>query len=178
MKNLLVFIILALVTTSSFSQNLSLDQIVEIRKKNLVQAEEFLTQKGWDFEDGVDSELFTIVYFNYKSKNKSGQIVANLDFISQGKTQKVRVSVTFLSRDKYSEYINRINEFGCKLLESKIRDSKLIKTYQGSTTTFILESSTAQNDTFTSTYPIFKILVLSNEDFVGYAKQQIELEKD
>ena len=54
MKQFLLAFTFLLISNSVLSQNLTLAQILEIKKKDLGNAEEYLTAKGWEFKDAEE----------------------------------------------------------------------------------------------------------------------------
>lgn len=50
MKQFLFVFAFLLISNNVLSQNLTLAQILEIKKKDVGNAEEYLTSKGWEFK--------------------------------------------------------------------------------------------------------------------------------
>lgn len=163
MKKLLFFTFLSF-NSFIFCQNLSLSQLVELRKKDLGNAEEFLTAKGWEFLDGDDAGLEKMgrITFTYNKSEMSSRAESFLDFYSGKYSNRVHIQVN--KKVKYNEYINSIKGYGCKLISSNIEDGNLVKIYRGATTTFEVSSGTS-NNFYNEETAIWNITIFSNEDY-------------
>ena len=66
MKQKLLLLIILVFSNKSLAQNLSLDEILKLRKNDIGYVEEYLTNKGWNFleakepsEEEMGSATFT-----------------------------------------------------------------------------------------------------------------------
>ena len=165
MKHLLLTLTL-LISNSVLSQNLTLAQILEIKKKDLGNAEEYLTSKGWEFSDAVepsDGQLGKAT-FTYNKSNTSDLAESFLTYLYSDYTGNTRIDIQVHKKIKYNEYINSIKGYGCKLIDSKIEEGRIIKIYRGATTTFRISSSTSSNF-YNEETAIWNIFIVSNEDY-------------
>lgn len=153
-------------TLSLSAQNLTLSQILDIKKKDLGNAEEFLTAKGWEFLSAEEptNTSFGSATFTYKKSNMSSLAESFLTLYFSNFTDRTRLSIQINKKSKYTEYMNSIKGYGCKLLSSNIEDGNIIKVYRGATTTFRIISSTSTNyfDEETATWSLH---IISNDDF-------------
>jgi hypothetical protein len=166
MKQLLISFAILLVSENVLSQNLTLAQILEIKKKDLGNAEEYLTAKGWEFKEAEEptSERLGNATFTYKKSNMSDLAESFLIYYYSRYSKKTRISIQVNKKVKYNEYINSIKGYGCKLINSEIEDGNIVKVYRGATTTFKVSSSTSSN-IYNEETAIWFILITSNEDY-------------
>jgi len=79
-------------------------------------------------------------------------------------SDKTRISIQVNSIIKYNGYINSIKNYGCKLINSKIEDGRIVKIYRGSTITFKVTSTKAQN-IYDEETVVWNLFVVSNKDY-------------
>lgn len=144
------FILLAtlvLTGTIGFAQNLTLAQVLEVRKKNLGEAEEYLTLKGWEFFEANEptEEKMGTATFTFNKDNMSGRAQSFLRYMYSSYSNTTRLSIQVNRKEKYTEYINAIKGYGCTMISSKVKDGSLVKVYRGKTTTFEVTSTTSEN---------------------------------
>jgi hypothetical protein len=160
MKQLLLLSAFLLISNSVLSQNLTIAQLLEIKKKDLGNAEEYLTAKGWEFNDAEEPTYDKLgnATFTY---NKAESF---LQFYFSSYSDITRISIQVNKKAKYNEYINAIKSYGCKLIDSKIEDGGIVKIYRGATTTFRVLSNTSSNF-FNEETAFWHIFIASNEDY-------------
>lgn len=166
MKQLLLVLAVLLFSNNFIAQNLTLTQILEVKKKDLGNAEEYLTAKGWEFleaEEPTDVKLGNAT-FTYNKSDMSSRAESFLTFFYKRYSDKTRISIQVNKKIKYNEYINSIKSYGCKLINSKVEEGKIVKIYRGSTTTFEIKSSTSSNF-YNEETAVWKIFIVSNEDY-------------
>jgi hypothetical protein len=166
MKKLLTIIVCILVYNNAVSQNLTLAQILEIKKKDLGAAEEYLTAKGWEFKEAEEPSIDKLgnATFTYNKSDISDGAESFLTFYYSDNSDVTRIWIQVNRKIKYNEYINSIKSYGCKLINSKIEDGKIIKVYRGATTTFRVTSSTGSNY-YNEEKAIWIIFLVSNDDY-------------
>lgn len=165
MKHLLLALAL-LISNSVLSQNLTLAQILEIKKKDLGNAEEYLTSKGWEFLEAEEPTYDKLgnATFTYNKSDMSSRAESFLTFFYSNYSDKTRISIQVNKKIKYTEYINSIKGYGCKLINSKVEEGKIVKIYRGATTTFEVTSSTSSNF-YNEETAVWFIFIVSNEDY-------------
>jgi hypothetical protein len=166
MKQFLLVFAFLLTSNSILSQNLSLAQILEIKKKDLGNAEEYLTAKGWEFKNAEEetSDKLGKATFTYNKSDMSDMAESFLTFFYSNYSNKTRINIQINKKIKYNEYINSIKGYGCKLIKSKIVDGSIVKIYRGATTTFEVISSTTSNF-YNEEKAIWQIFIASNDDY-------------
>jgi hypothetical protein len=152
----------------SFSQNITLDDLISLRKKKLANLEETLTLKGWSFIRGNEPEYENLgtATFAYKQSSFEDKAESFIIYMYSETSPTKRINIQMHKKDKYNLFLARIKSLGCKLLESKIDAGNIKKVYQGATLTFMISIST-QKDDFSSTSTIYHFLILENSDYIN-----------
>lgn len=162
MRKILTFCAIIFICNITKAQNLTIAQILEIKRKDLGKVEEYLTAKGWQFSEAnepTDDKLGSVI-FAYNKSSFSSSAESFINFYYTNYSPKTRVSIQLHRKNKYSEYLNAINNYGCKLISTKVKEGRLVKIYRGITTTFEVSSTTSSNGA-----SIWNIFVVSNEDY-------------
>lgn len=166
MKITVLVLTLLFTNLISFSQNLSFDQILSLRKKSLATVEEYLTSNNWNFYDATEPEYGTLgkAIFSYKMSTFDDKAESFLYYYYSSTTGTKRIDVQVVKKDIYNVYLSRIKALGCKLIKSEIKNGQIEKTYQGATTTITVSVATSKDDYYsTSTY--YHFFIVDNDDF-------------
>lgn len=149
-----------------FSQNLSLSELLSIRKKDIAEVDEYLTAKKWKFinaEEPTDERLGSLTYA-YKKNYYDNTAESFLNYFYSDYSGISRVSVQIHNNSILNTYINQIKAWGGKLHNSYVDNGDIIKIYRGSTMTYKIFTST-QNNTFGGTQSIYTLIIYTNDDF-------------
>lgn len=138
MKKILIILILGL-TTNLYSQSLTLDELISLRKKNVVEVEEYLSAKGWRLFSAEKETETNLAVAEFRFVDSSGSILLSRLFYYSNISGTKRISVSFNNQVQYNAYMNKIKGFGCKLLKSEFEDGRMIKIYQGATIVFRID---------------------------------------
>lgn len=166
MRKILSTLILLSFSLFLNGQNLTLAQILEIKKKDLGNAEEFLTERGWEFMEANEptDETLGSATFTYNKSEISSSAESFLKFMYSNYSDKTRIAIQVNKKSKYNEYMAAIKSYGCKLISSKVDNGNIVKVYRGATTTFEVRSSTSENF-YNQETAIWMILIISNLDY-------------
>jgi hypothetical protein len=166
MKKIFLFTALLFSFQLINAQNLTLGQILEVKKKDLGNAEEYLTLKGWEFLEATEPSYDKMgsATFTYKKDDMSSRAESFLTFYYSKYTSTSRLFIQVNKKEKYNEYVSAIKGYGCKMLSSKVENGGIVKIYRGATLTFEVRSSTSQNFWDEET-AIWTILITSNDDY-------------
>ena|SRR5690606_10282276 len=168
MKKIILLFIITLTHSSLFAQNLSLSQLIELTEKDMGEAEEYLTTKGWEFSDaGKESDSRKYMTFAYNKSSYSSGAESFLSILYDDILNKGVVSIQVHTQEKYNEYLNYLKKYNYKLIDSIITEGSLLKMYQGETMTFGISSTTSKNY-FNEETAIWSLLIISNDDFESY----------
>ena len=168
MRKHLILLISIISIHNSFSQNVSLDEAISLRKKGLAEVEEYLTSKNWSLisaEDPKDDEM-GIANFAFEKSSYNDRAQAFMTYYYSSHSGRTRLDLQVHKKDIYTGYINRLKALGCKLIKSKIEDNKIIKVYRGKTTTIEISVAT-QKDSFGSTETAYHFFITENEDSIN-----------
>jgi hypothetical protein len=152
--------------TQSYSQNLSFDQLLSLRKNNLAQVEEYLSSRGWSFLEGTASTDSTLASanFTYKRSTYEDKAESFLLFVTSSDNTSNRIRIQVVKKDIYELYLARIKALGCKLIKSEIVDGTILKVYQGATTTIKINILTDKEEDY-STKTIYNFFLAGNFDY-------------
>ncbi|WP_146106066.1 hypothetical protein [Apibacter adventoris] len=159
MKNIFI-ILFSLIVLFSNAQNLTLDELMTLRKSNITEVKHYLTNKNWEFSRYKQggNKIPNMYEFNYQNYISTVLYMEH----PKGNTNLSRIIVLTTSDKKAQEYAERVLSFNPKHLQGKY-DELAIATnvYQGATTTFIFESY--QTPGSKSHY--YLITILNNQDY-------------
>ena len=149
---------------SIISQNLTIEQILNLQKKDVVEIEEYLSSKDWSLlniekESDVILGSITFAYGKLASNDRAESFL--FCFYSD---DRKRIIVQVHDKEKYNLYLKSVKRLGYKLVDKKIENNKIDKVYQNPSTTIIISISTAKDDGSTDT--VYSYLVLSNDDYL------------
>ncbi|MDR2204967.1 MAG: hypothetical protein LBE36_02250 [Flavobacteriaceae bacterium] len=116
------------------AQNVTLDELINLRKHDLAYVEEYLAKKGWVYLSTIE---YGIVFTNPSISNNrvTVAIIIYRYYADDIKTLQISTNNT----NKYLSYVDRIKSFGCKLIDSyEEKETGIVKEYRGATTTFIV----------------------------------------
>jgi len=162
MKKIILGIIL-LVSNSLMSQNLSLEQVLSLQKKDLIGVEEYLSAKDWsllEIEKETNETLGTVT-FAY-NKSSYGDKAESFLYYLYSDTRS-RVSIQVHDKNKYNEYLKSVKTLGYKLIASKMEEDTIDKVYQNNSTTIII--SITAKDNYGTTSTVYSYFVVSNDDY-------------
>ena len=139
MKNRILLLVFTLITFNSFSQNLSLSELLKIREMSNGQVKDYLTSKGWGFLQGTEEteEDYASSFFNY------GQdAVIKYSYSTEGIEL---LSIGFRKKEKYSQYLAEIKKIGGALVDSKVEYGDLVEYYKNAILTFKVVTRISEN---------------------------------
>jgi hypothetical protein len=152
---------------TNYSQNLTLDELIGLRKKDIANVEEYLTTKGWEFlssNEGTDG-AFNKAMFTFNKSLYDDKADAFFTYLNSNSTGRIRINLQVHKLEKYNAYLARIKSYGCKLIDSSISDGEIQKVYQGATTTFMVSVETQKEKYSSSTKTTYQIFIIENSDY-------------
>lgn len=161
----LIFLLMALVSITVYSQNLSLSELMSLRKMSLEDTENYLSNRGWQYKEGEEEseDKFGLLSFVYGT-NGDFEFAESFLYKMYSTYEEDRISIQISKQQKYLEYLNAVKKFNAKLLKTATSDGYLVKIYQGATTTFIFKTGTSSNN-LGDTKSMWILSIWSNEDF-------------
>jgi hypothetical protein len=153
-------------TNRVVAQNLTLAQLLELRKMELGAAEEFLSAKGWEFskaEEPTDSTMGSVTFAYNKSEMSSGA-ESFLKYLYSIFSGNKRVVIQVNSTKKYNEYLNSLKASGLKLVNSRVEEGELVKIYKNSTLVVEITATTIAN-LFDKDTAIWNLAIFSRKDY-------------
>lgn len=152
---------------SNYAQNLSLEELITLRKLDLASIEERLSAKGWTYlkgEEATKDELGSI-NFAYKKKSYNESAESFCTYLYSYDSSTAIISLRLSSLPKYNEYMSKIKSYGCKLISSRIIKERIEKVYQGATTTFQISIANKETKYKTVLKTTYHLALFENSDY-------------
>ena len=162
MKKIILGILL-ITGNSIIAQNLTIQEILNLQKKDLIGVEEYLSEKDWsllEIEKATDEKLGSVEFAYKKSSYKNEAESFFYYFYSDTRS---RISIQVQNKEKYNEYLKSTKTLGYKLVANKMEDNRIDKVYQNKATTIII--SIKARDYYGTTKSIYSYFVISNDDY-------------
>ena len=164
MKKMLLLVFFTL-STLVFCQNLTLSELISLRKMSLEEAETYLTKKGWQYKGGTEAEVEKLgkaeFVYNASDDLKYGHSFIHLLYMQE---QVKRIAIQTSEMLRYTEYLDGVNKFAASPKNTKIVEGDLVKIFIGPTTTFAFTTTTLNNSSG-STKTSWLLLIAENEDY-------------
>ena len=159
-------IILAIISTVTYGQLLSLDQAIALRPKSIAILEETLTTKKWSLlavNDPTDEQRGSIDFALEKSSFDDSARAFLSVYYQEMLPNRMVVQINRPA--DYTVYLNRLKQLGFKLDHSKIESGSIRKVYKTKNLVIKIITSTTKEEysTVTKTYHTFGIY--DREDF-------------
>ena len=159
------FIIIFLIYFGSVNaQNITLDNLINLRSKNLAEVEEYLSMKNWSFLKTTNETTLKNVIFTYNKNDYSDYAQSFITYMYSDYDDPSRIYMQLSNKDIYNEYISRLKSFNCKLVESSAVEGNVVKVYQGKTTTFVVTIMMSDDDNQTKNN-LYTFHIMGNSDF-------------
>jgi hypothetical protein len=166
MKRAILIISVLIGPISLNAQNLTMDQLLEIKKKDIGSAEDYLAANGWEFMEESEpywDKLGSVVYaFAMDYTIQRAESV--LFYVYNDITSEIRIVVQVREKEKYSEYVKAIMDYDCEMVSSKVENNESVKLYQGAITTFMIRSGSSGNY-FNEHSDVWTFSIFSNDDY-------------
>jgi hypothetical protein len=166
-RKIVFLVVIALFNNNCDAQNLTLDQVLNLRTKELSYVDEYLTTKKWSMlsaEEPTDENMGNIS-FAYNKGIYDDKAESFIDFYYSSISNSYnRIKIQVNKSSNYNIYIARIKALGYKLQKSFVEDGDLVKIYQSSNTTIKVSTST-QKDDFTSTKTTHSFFILTTTSY-------------
>ena len=164
---LIFFVITTIILNFSFAQNVSCDQIQNLRKKSLADVESFLTEKGWSVTNTevVTDKTMAEVTFGYKIDLFDNEKAVSWIKFYESEIDNLynRISIQISIPSIYSIYLTRLGATGFKIISSKIVEDGIRKIYKNSSTTCIVTITTTEGRYTKAT--AYKFFFLTNTSY-------------
>ncbi|MCT8339887.1 hypothetical protein MG296_07465 [Flavobacteriaceae bacterium TK19130] len=133
MKNIGIFCLFMMFSFGLMGQNLSVEQMLSLSKKDLGLVEDYLSGKNWFFYTGSDEteENYGNVKFVHDRPNyKVGDpAIFYITYYFSEAERAQGVMMRFRSEEAFNNYINQMRELGFDLKESSTDDGDILKIY-------------------------------------------------
>lgn len=160
------FLLFILLTNTGFAQNLSLEDLFDLRRKSSSDFKEYLNSKGWTTSEVVPKEEKKLVgeKLDY-TRLFNTTTGAYIDHISNNDLQIQRVSMLITQKEVYSQYLSKMISLNHRLIKAELENGDIIKVYQGKKNTLKVTVLTNKSNYSSSNLNTYNFLILSNEDY-------------
>lgn len=153
-----------LVANLGFAQNLSLNELIDLRKKSLTEYTNYLKSKDWKVEEkaGLSANDFGgkgLDSFRLKHNNSESII----DYLINKKTKRILIQIR--QKDVYSQYLSKLLSTGYLLIKSGLENGNIVKVYQGKKNSVKVTLASDKMNYSTESNTTFVFLIMSNEDY-------------
>ncbi|HAD80414.1 MAG TPA: hypothetical protein DCF99_15000 [Flavobacteriaceae bacterium] len=164
MKKYLTFIIV-LFSISIFSQNITLGELLSLRKKDVAEVDEYLTLKRWSFIEAEEpgDKLGNITYA-YGKNIYSDEALSFINYYYSDYSTTKRISIQIHKASILNSYVNQIKAWGGRLYDSYVENGSITKIYRGSTMTYKVVTDTQSNG-FGGTNTLHYFVIYTNDDY-------------
>jgi len=149
------------------AQNLSFEQVQQLRTKSLDQVDNFLSAKGWQMTDAEEATEHSMASatFGYKvddfdSEKATSWFVYYKALLGNDYN---RISIQVNSAEVYKLYLARLAVNGYKLKSSRIEEGRIVKVYRNATTTCTVSTFTTEGSYTRKT--AYSFFFLKNIDY-------------
>ncbi len=137
MKNILTILFL-LIFSISFSQNITFEEILNLKSKNQSEVKKYLKNKDWEImHQHYSKELkFGDIRFSFDNKNPDRQIPLFITFYHEANDfTKNRIEFEISNKEKFDKYLIQFKSLDFKYVDTKNDVNQTVETYQNETTT-------------------------------------------
>ncbi|WP_433812093.1 hypothetical protein [Flavobacterium johnsoniae] len=166
MKTILIYAFVFFGLTQTFSQNLSLDELISLRKKELSEIEEFLTNKNWSFLSAEEPEQdkLGLVTFAFDKSNYDDKAQSFLRYFYSDKSESKRIQIQVNKKEIYNSYLTKLKSLEYKIINSKIENGKIIKIYEGAKIIIEIRIAT-QKEGLDNTKTYYTLFFVEKDDY-------------
>ena len=135
MKSVIIVFFVLFNCSSSFSQNLTFKEILELRNQNYSFAKKELKAKNWGLghEHFSEEMNFGDLQFLYDNNNVDKQARSSLTFFhSSNDLSKNRIQFVVLNEKSYNDYLRQLKSLDFKFIESKNDVNQTVEVYKNS----------------------------------------------
>lgn len=175
MKKFLFFIAI-LCCVASYAQNLTLNELISLRKMDIDEVENFLTKKGWKFKEATEPQDGKLgrLSFVYNASSDFDYAESFIYYLyGDYSDEENRIGIQITKQGKYTEYLQGVKKFG-KDPYTMVEGGNLKKIYVGATTAFEFTTSTG-NNAFGDTRPSWSLFIAEKSD---YSNNIVSLEEE
>jgi hypothetical protein len=125
-----------------------------------------LTAKGWEFFEASEPawDKMGSVIFIYNKNYITMTAESFLTFFYSKFSDNKRVKIEVHKKEKYTEYVNTIKGYGCKMISSRVENGRIVKVYRGATTTFEIQTESSEN-IYNEETAGWSFFIASNDDY-------------
>ena len=156
---LMLFFLLNL--TISFSQNIALSELINLKDLKLVNAKKYLESKNWKTgSENKQTDKYNAIIFFYDDENPGAETQKIISFVySTDKDYPNRIN-TQIDKIEFDLYISKMKSLEFKFITSRIEEGMKIEIFQNKTTTIMASQPTDKTSS-----DLYYLFILDNSDY-------------
>lgn len=181
MNKILIFVFTS-ICLNSYSQNITLDELIALRSKGATDVELFLSKKNWQLfhikapENGSLGEAY-FAYNKQSSSDAAESFIAYYyppeyeKFLLPKPTRSNRITIQIINVAVYNTFLARVDKLGYKLTSSEIDNDGIEKVYSGNIHTIKIKTKIEKKGNSslnTRTVTAYLITIMSTKDYLEY----------
>ncbi|WP_333661460.1 hypothetical protein [Chishuiella changwenlii] len=149
-----------------FAQNLTLSDLLALRKKDIAEVDEYLTKMKWSLLEAEEptEESFGLLVYAFGKNNYNDEALSFIRYYYSNYSETKSISLQIHEASKLNTYVNQIKSWGGKLYNSYIEDGNVVKIYRGTTMTYIVLTGIQSSD-YEGTKTLYNLVIYTNEDY-------------
>lgn len=167
MKKIALLCALVMYVTLS-AQNLTMNELYNLRQQSLNQVDSYLKEKGWSFMNGVEPGYNKMGSAMYEYQTYDDEPIFTY---VHGRSGVRRILLKIKSEEVYREYLTELTEKSGAPVEKKYRRGGIVKIFKGTTTTFCLIET--DDSTSGTKDPIYFVTLYANRDFDTQVREKL-----
>jgi len=157
------FLMVSIFSFQMKAQGFSLDQLISLQKKDVIELNDYLLSKGWSFSNSTDekADQYGVSTWAYKKNEYSdgkAQAWLSLWFANDNEN---RLVYAISSKANYQIIKKSIISYGMKKINSEIGHNIITTDYQGKHFTIRIQSISDESEFITS----YKFIIYSSSDY-------------
>lgn len=134
MKKTIILLLLLVITSNIFSQNLNLSDLIKMIKMDVETFDTYITQKGFSFESNMSDELAEgRIYKHSNVKIKGDKFVSKYQYVNKDYTDpyKNHIQLQTIYKDEYVGIKSDLLKYGFKFSYTKKMDENIFNGKDG-----------------------------------------------
>lgn len=149
-----------LLSITSYSQNVTFEEVLKLSKFNLTKVEEYLGNKGWNYAGTSVDYGKEFVVFNY-GKSAFSDAAQSFILYKEGPPDGRNILIFQLNNvQRYNSIVSRLGSLKFKYYDSKVENGKIIKGYLREGCILLVTVSTGK-DHFDSTRTLYSFTLMT-----------------
>lgn len=160
----IISLLFILASSVSFSQNVTLEEVIGLKNKNLLEVKNYLKDRNWEImHEHFSKKLkFGDIRFSFDNENPDREIPLYLTFYHEANEMtKNRVEFEVTSKEKFDSYLTELKSSNFSLINSKTDVNQTVDTFKDEFTTIEVKTIPVENY-YGKQVTFYKFYILDN----------------